>query len=139
VGRLSSDAVVANDAGVRVVVRTAAWPGPSPGPGVIPVEMVFDNGSSRPILIERHHVAFVTPDDRRLPPLNPSRMMSADPAFDAIRQRALAERTLAAGERTTGFVYFAEPDSEQLELRIDLIDASTGERFGEVAIPFARD
>jgi hypothetical protein len=137
IGRLSSDAVVASDAGVRIMVRTAAWPGPPLESTILPIELTIDNGSSRAVSVGRAGIAMVTERGDRLLPLNPALIVAPEQVRRAVNQHALSETALAARSRTSGFVYFAEPEAEALELRIDLIGANDAEPIGEIDIPFA--
>jgi hypothetical protein len=139
IGRLSSDAVVANDAGVRVVVRTAAWPGPPLDfMNIIPLEMTLDNGSTYGLQIDRQYITLVGENGQPVAPWEPPDSQPKDATLDSMTTRALPERVLAPNARMTGFVYFLEPpDGEQLELRIDLVDGATDTRFGRIEIPFS--
>lgn len=138
IGRLSSDAVVARDAGIRVMVRMDAWPGPPLDVlGLIPIEMTFDNGSAQELRIRRQDVALVIPAGDRITPLPPSELTSTAPAIEFMRRRSLVDGILAPNERLSGFVYFAEmPEEEEVNLRIDLVSATTAQRFGQIEIPF---
>jgi hypothetical protein len=60
------------------------------------------------------------------------------PTSDMVRE-ALAETVLEPGARATGFVYFDRATKKKgapLDFTMDLVDARTGESFGEVRIPF---
>ena len=60
------------------------------------------------------------------------------PTTDMVRQ-SLAEATLEPGARTSGFTFFERATRKKgtpLEFTMDLVDASTGERFGQVRMPF---
>lgn len=139
IGRLSSDAVVAHDGGVRVVIGTAAWPGPPLDfMPVIPIEMTLDNGSTYRVQVNRQYVALVTEAGTRVAPSDPSELPAQESTLESLKARALPERVLAPDERITGFVYFVQPrEAEQLELVIDLVDAATDKQFGRIEIPFA--
>src|SRR5687768_15954035 len=76
IGRLSDAAVVASDAGVRVVVRTDAWPGPPLDVvRLFPVEMTFDNRSAEALRIHPQQITLVTPGGHRITPSAPSELM----------------------------------------------------------------
>ena len=141
IGRLSPDAVVAHDGDVRVVVRTAEWPGPTlHDAGIIPVQLTFVNGSSHALQVAPSHASLVTSDRERIAPLPPADALSGDPRADTMRERALTERTIAPDERTSGFVYFPEPrDGSEVTLQIDLVDGTTDASFGSIEIPFSFD
>ena len=139
IGRLSDDAVVASEAGVRVVIRTAAWPGPPIGSGVIPVEVTFDNSGLRSLDVRRQHLALVTSDGRRAMPLDPAAITQSAAPLEAIQHRALLEGALPSPGRIVGFLYFAEPDADTIDLRVDLISSPDRKQFGEIVIPFAFD
>ena len=138
IGRLSLDAVVASDAGVRVVVRTDAWPGPPHDLArVIPVEMTFNNASAQELRIRRQDIALVTAAGHRITPAAPSELTHIEQALESVKARSLAEGVLAPDQRLTGFVYFPEPtDAEELSLQIDLVSATTTQPFGRIEIPF---
>ena len=150
IGRLSSDAIVANDSGVRVVVRTAAWPDPQIAFSRIqPIEMTFDNASSHPLSVDQNHIALVTDAGQRLssiPPTELPQMADSELASDRrlpivqMKNRALAEGVLPLQGRRSGFVYFERPDdTQQLHLEIDLVSADSGTQFGTIMIPFLID
>jgi hypothetical protein len=140
IGRLSDDAVVASDAGVRVVIRTAAWTGnPAVRAHVVPIEVTFDNGSTRALAIARENLAFLTEEEQRLLPLAPGDISNAEAsAFTAdMIERALPEGTLAAGDRVSGFIYFPPiENADEVRFRAELQDAVTGERVGVIEVPF---
>jgi hypothetical protein len=50
----------------------------------------------------------------------------------------LPEGVLDPGGRVEGFLYFerVDPDTPRVRFRADLVNANTGEEFGEVSIPF---
>lgn len=56
----------------------------------------------------------------------------------AMLEYALPEGVLESGGRVSGFLYFQELPREvdRVLFRADLVDASTGEPFGEVRVPF---
>jgi hypothetical protein len=140
IGRLSAGAVVANHSGVRVMARTTAWPGPPLDEiGLLPLEITFDNETSRVVEVRRQHIALLTAGGQRVSPLDPAMMTSAGPALQSIRQHAIVEGAVMPGGRLAGFVYFPEPNADALDLHVDLISAPMGERFGEIVIPFALD
>lgn len=68
------DAAVAEVAGVRTVVRADAWTGvPAALPELTPLQTSIENHSGRPLRIQYHQFALVTPSGRRyaaLPPIN---------------------------------------------------------------------
>jgi hypothetical protein len=136
IGRLSANAVVASDAGVRVVVRTNVWPGPSPGPaGVIPVELTVVNRSGDALRLRRQDVALVTAAEHRIGTLAPSEVMHIEQAV--VNARSLEADVVDPDERLTGFVYFPEPaDAEEMSLQVDLVSAARAQRFGRIEIPF---
>jgi hypothetical protein len=149
-GRLSSDAIVANDAGVRVVVRTAAWPDPRVQfTDVLPIEISFDNGSTEELRIHHRHVVLVMNSGRHISPFPPAALLQTLDSgidgevrlpIDQMRERALAEGTLPRDGRRTGFLYFQNPaDAEQLDLKINLISVESGKQFGTIIIPFVVD
>ena len=141
IGRLTSSAVVANDSGVRVVVRTDAWTGPPLAvAGLMPVEMTYDNGSTQPLRIQREDIALVTPSGERITPRAPSDVPAPGQTSDIVTERALVEGVLPPQEQITGFVFFPEPaEAEALNLRLDLVSATSGEPFGVIEIPFTLD
>lgn len=51
---------------------------------------------------------------------------------------ALPEGVIQPNGSISGFVYFQDvPEGvERVDLRLDLVDANTGERFGQISIPF---
>ena len=55
-----------------------------------------------------------------------------------MRQQALAEGLLEDGKDREGFVYFEEPlyGVDRATLKVKLVDASTGEQFGTLSVPF---
>jgi hypothetical protein len=55
-----------------------------------------------------------------------------------MKERALAEGVLPRDGRRTGFVYFEQPDVEELDLNIDLVSAES-DQFGTITIPFFFD
>ncbi|MFW6040090.1 MAG: hypothetical protein ACOC9N_03335, partial [Gemmatimonadota bacterium] len=59
------------------------------------------------------------------------------PTGDMI-QKALPEGVLMPGSRITGFLYFENVDDDlpRVDMRMELVDASTGERYGVATIPF---
>ena len=74
---------------------------------------------------------------RRHDPWPPSRRLSL-PTRDMV-ERALPEGTVEPGARTTGFAFFDRAKLEKgapLEFTMDLVDARTNERLGDVRIPF---
>jgi hypothetical protein len=150
IGRLSSDAIVANDAGVRVVVRTAAWPDSRvPFIDVLPIEITVDNGSTEELRIDHRHVALVMNSSRHISAFPPAALLQTLDSeidgevrlpIDQMRERALAEGTLPRDRRRTGFLYFQNPaDAEQLDLKINLISVESGKQFGTIIIPFVVD
>jgi hypothetical protein len=149
IGHLSSDAIVANDSGVRVVARTAAWPDPRVEfAKVIPIEMTFDNASRNNLRIQHYNVTLVTDDGERISAIPPAELPALEAEIDQparlpvreMIERALAEGVLLPDERRTGFLYFERPDNvEQVDLRIDLVSAEDHNRFGMIRIPFFFD
>lgn len=141
IGRLSPDAVVAREGDVRVVVRTDAWTGQTVEPRqLFPVELTVDNGSTRPLRLRGQDVALVMPDGQRMGPFNAADLELANPARDNLATRALSDGVVTPGARVSGFLYFPElPDEDDLQLRIELIDATSGTRFGVIEIPFYVD
>jgi hypothetical protein len=78
IGRLSCRAVVANDAGVRVMVRTAAWPDPQfDFEGIYPIEVTFDNASSQPLRVSQQRITFVTDGGERISVIPPGDVAQA--------------------------------------------------------------
>ena len=149
-GRLSSAAVVASDSGVRVVVRTSAWPGPLlEFNGLQPIELTFDNASVHRLSIDQNHVMLVKDAGQymsAIPQATLRQMADSGGAddlrlpIDQMRERALAEAVLPIGGRRTGFLYFERPHgAEQLDLEIALVSADSGTKFGSVRIPFSID
>jgi hypothetical protein len=138
IGRLSADAVVASDAGVRVVVRTDAWPGPSLDVfRLVPVEMTFDNRSAEELRIGPRDIALVTAAGHRITPSTPADLMHIEQAARSMKARSLDQRVLAPDGRLTRFVYFPQLiQAEQVSLHIDLVSAATAQRFGRIEIPF---
>ena len=137
IGQLSSTAVVAGDANVRMVARTDAWPGP-PLANATPVEVTVDNGSARPLRISRMDFSLVSPQ-ARYEALTPSELPSSDNALPvpALAGAALRDGILESGARVTGFLYFgAIDDADNVELRMNLIDASTMMPFGTIRMSF---
>jgi hypothetical protein len=58
------------------------------------------------------------------------------PSGDMV-QKALPEGVIAPGGRVSGFVFFEKvEDVRRVTFVARLIDASTGEQFGEIAVPF---
>lgn len=148
IGRFSDDAVVANAAGVRLVVRTAAWPGPAnefSGTGIIPLELTVDNGSMRELQVRHRDVSLVTGTGEPmgsiavadLPRWRQADRAAVAPPVQSMQEKALPEGAIAPGGRVTGFVYFPTPaDVDEVTLRFDLVDAATDARFGAITIPF---
>lgn len=150
IGRLSCDVIVANDASVRVVVRTAAWPHPQFDFGELrPIEITFDNASSHPLSVSQRRITFVTDSGQRIFPIPPSDLQKISHSefdddvrlpIEQMKNRALAEGVLPRNGRRTGFVYFESPDdAEQLDLEIDLFSAESGRQFGTITVPFFID
>jgi hypothetical protein len=67
----------------------------------------------------------------------PSYVSVALPTGDMV-QKALAEGPLEPGGRRTGFVYFPAVAREAgaVDVVLELVDATSGERFGAVRVPF---
>ena len=150
IGRLSSDAIVANDAGVRVVVRTAAWSDSRVQfTNVLPIEITLENGSTEELSIHHRHVVLVMNSGRHISAFPPATLLQTLASeidgevrlpIDRMRERALAEGTLPRERRRTGFLYFQNPaDTEQLDLKINLISVESGKQFGTIIIPFVVD
>jgi hypothetical protein len=140
IGQLSSTAVVANDANVRMVARTDAWSGP-PLANAMPVEVTVDNGSSRPLRISRMDFSLVSPQ-ARYEALAPSELPNPDDSLPvpALAGAALRDGILESGARVTGFLYFgAIEEADAVELRMNLIDASTMTPFGTIRMSFRAD
>lgn len=137
IGQLSSTAVVAGAADVRMVARTDAWPGP-PLANATPIEVTVDNGSSRPLRISRMDFALVSPQ-ARYEALTPSELPNPDNTLPvpALASAALRDGILESGARVTGFVYFGPIDeADTVGLRMNLIDASTMMSFGAIRMSF---
>jgi hypothetical protein len=187
------DAAMAEVAGVRTIVRAGAWTGvPAALPELTPLQTSIENRSGRPLRIQYHQFALVTPSGRRyaaLPPYKiegtavssgpimapgfPYRDFSFAPYYNPrplelpgwpgpfpydpdygsryyslwraplptedMLEKALPEGVLAeGGYLQAGFLYFEEVDEElsQLDFTFELVDATSGERFGTIRIPF---
>jgi hypothetical protein len=140
IGQLSSTAVVARDASVRMVARTNAWRG-LPLANVTAVEVTLDNGSTRPLRVSHTDFAFVS-EQGGLQPRAPSEFPNPDGLLPtgAMADAALQEMVLEPGSRVTGFLYFDWiDDSENLDLVTNLIDASTMAQFGTIRMAFRTD
>ena len=69
------DAAVAEAAGVRTVVRADAWTGvPAALPELTPLQTSIENHSGRPLRIQYHQFALVTPSGRRYAALPPYKL-----------------------------------------------------------------
>jgi hypothetical protein len=55
-----------------------------------------------------------------------------------VRRLALEEGVLEDGQDRQGFLYFEEPllIDDHVTLRVKLVDATTGEPFGTLRVPF---
>jgi hypothetical protein len=53
-------------------------------------------------------------------------------------QQALPEGPLESGQDREGFVFFEQPllGVDKATLQVKLVDASTGEQFGMLSVPF---
>jgi hypothetical protein len=137
VGQLSPTAVVGNDAGVRLMVRTDVWRGPPLGP-IVPVEVTIDNGSTAPLRIGHSHFALISAGNR-LAALIPSAILDPNHRLptSAMAEAALQEQVLEAGSRVTGFVYFDGTSlNDDVDLVMRLIEAPTGTPFGAIEMAF---
>jgi hypothetical protein len=137
IGQLSSTAVVARDANVRLVARTDVWRGPALA-NVTAVEVTLDNGSTRPLRVSHGDFALVSPE-RRFHAQSPSAFANSDASLPtrAMADAALQERVLEPGSRVTGFVYFERIDeAETVDLVTTLVDAGTLTPFGTIEMAF---
>ena len=64
--------------------------------------------------------------------------INVDLPTDAMLERALPEGVVESGGRVEGFVYFEKvtEDVPRVTFRADLVNADTGDVFGEVRVPF---
>jgi hypothetical protein len=137
-GYLTDTAVVASEAGVRIVVRTEAWAGPSLAAfGVVPIQLIVDNGSSRSLDIAGARVALVTKAGHEIDPWQ-APASTPDAARDSMHAQALPERVLEPNARLSGFVFFVVPDeANELEFRMELVEPARGQPFARIEIPFS--
>ena len=144
IGRLSGEAVIASDSGIRLMVRTDAWPGDVALPGIVPLEITIDNQSGRSLRIGYGRFAFVQ-DGNRLAAIAPTDTQAwlaaiPSPTRNEIRERALPSGPLDADDRITGFIYFPQLDeADEVTLVVDFVDSSTGIPFGAMRIPFSAE
>jgi hypothetical protein len=80
-----------------------------------------------------------------MPPYNPPPCYTCPSASDAtaipspdMLRLALQEGPLEDGQNREGFLYFEDPIliADRATLKVKLVDASTGEQFGTLSIPF---
>jgi hypothetical protein len=91
----------------------------------------------RTLRVRGQDVALVTPEGQRIAPFGVADLRLEEAVADDVSARAFAGGLVPPGERTSGFLYFPEPSAEDdLQLRIDLIDATSGTGFGVIEIPF---
>lgn len=147
-----------SDQGVKVVVETNSWDGypRELSERVIVLKVTIENHSPRPVEIRYNNLSLTAAHSHRysdIPPygvsgrtherLEPEWAYSDAEYFsvplptEEMIQKAIAEGTIAAGQTTTGFLYFQKPPQkpQDISFRAILVDAQTGERFGRVEVP----
>lgn len=139
IGRLSDDAVVARDADVRILVRTDEWRETSATfRHAFPIEVTIDNGSAHALELELSRFELMSRGRRQVPRMPTAVGPEHSAARVAAVKHGLVLGALEPGGRRAGFLFFDPFDrGGEVEFAAELQDATTGENFGRVVIPFS--
>jgi len=134
---------VATDAGVRVEVDPSDWYGLSlDEPELVRLNVNIQNNSGRSIELSHDTFALVGDNGQVWRPIDPDRpdMIDLD-LRDELLERTDLERTVegprdAYDHEIEGNLYFMAVTTDRVTFEMDLVDANTGQTFGNISIPF---
>lgn len=131
------------DADVQVTVNPSDWFGLDleNEPKLVRLKVTIDNQSNRPLHLAYDHIMLVGNDGQTWQAIDPKRPDMIDlNLMDELLERStlepMVEDVAGTSGRIAGYVYFRDVTADRVTFQMDLVDATTGNAFGEISIPF---
>lgn len=134
---------VATSSGVRVEVDPGQWYGFSiDEPEIVRLNVNIMNNSGRSLELSHDTFALVGANGQVWRPIDPDRPDMVDLDLrDELLERTDVERVVegprdARDNEIEGILYFQAVTTDRVTFEMDLVDANTGQTFGNISIPF---
>lgn len=136
--RIVDGKIVDTVAGVTIHVDPSRYVGAAGEGELLQLHVEVDNHSNRALRLGYDSFYLIAPGGRTWTSLDPTRFdLSSVGLRDDLLDKGISERIFETDNEIDGYIYFQDidPDVRRVDLRVRLVDANTGARFGELSVP----